>query len=350
MSWEERPLEKHVEWLLREKLQADGEKLWGRYQSTRDEFVSEVLPWIAKHGGGLTDHGIRHIADVIDNASLLLGFQNHFGDDYKSLPNNGFSPHEMLVLLAGLLLHDVGNIYGRDRHNQKIDEVWSKLNSWGLWPTNERRLVIDVGRAHSGKSRDGSKDTLKDLSITQRYFEKHSVRLAPIAAVIRFADELAEGQQRTSHFLKESNLIEKESRIFHHYAEVTRVAIDRARGRVALTYNIDVVHPDCPSDIVEQEKYLCELLKMVYERAAKMNHERQFARHYADVLVPFRETSISLTFLNHGQLIDLPLAPITLNDINISNEAVGIIEQVDPNYSISPLIKKVIGGMSDKTV
>jgi hypothetical protein len=344
MSWEERPLEKHVQWLLSEKLKAEGDRLWGLYKSTRDELVTEVLPWIAKYGEGLTDHGVTHIKDVIDNASLLLGFKNHFGDDSKNQPNHGFSPHEMLVLLAGLLLHDVGNIYGRDRHNQKIGEVWSKLNSWKLWPDNEKRLIIDVGRVHSGKGADGSKDTLKGLAVTPRYFEKNNVNLAPIAAVIRFADELAEGPQRTSHFLIESKLIEENSVIFHHYAQVTRVAPDRAGGRVALTYHINVDHVDYPTDKVELEKHLCALLKMVYARAAKMNHERQFARHYADVLSPFRETSISLTFLREGLPIDLPLEPITLNDINILNEATGLIEQFDPNYVISPLVEKVMEG------
>lgn len=343
MSWEERPLEKHVQWLLTEKLKTEGDRLWGLYKSTRDELVTEVLPWIAKYGEGLTDHGVNHIADVIDNASLLLGFQNHFGDDCKSQPNHGFSPQEMLVLLTGLLLHDVGNIYGRDRHNQKIGEVWSKLASWKLWPDNEKRLIIDVGRAHSGKGPEGSKDTIKSLAITPRYFGKVSVNLAPIAAVIRFADELAEGEQRTSNFLIEKKLIEEKSILFHHYAQITRVAPDRVGGRVALTYHINVDHVDYPVDKTELEKHLCDLLKMIYARAAKMNHERQFARHYAEVLSPFRETSISLTFLRQGLPIDLPLAPITLNDINVSNETTGLIESFDSRYVISPLVEQILG-------
>lgn len=343
MSWEERPLEKHVQWLLGEKLKADGDRLWGLYKNTRDELVPEILEWIAKYGEGLTDHGVTHIADVIDNASLLLGFPNHFGDDdYSIQANHGFSPHEMLVLLAGLLLHDVGNIYGRDRHNQKIGEVWSKLISWKLWPDNEKRLIIDVGRAHSSKGTDGSPDTIKALAVNSRYFEKCTVQLAPIAAVVRFADELAEGPQRTSRFLIENNLIEKDSELFHHYAQITRVSIDRAGGRVALTYHINVDNTAYPGTPAELEKHLCTLLKMVYTRAAKMNQERQFARHYADVLAPFRETSISLTFLKHGLPFDLPLNPIALNDISLPGESAGLIEKLDANYTIEQLVKQVM--------
>ena len=342
MGWEERPLEKHVQWLLNEKLKAEGAKLWTQYENTRNELVTEILPWIAKFGEGLTDHGVEHIADVIDNASYLLGFSNHHDEDWRKQVNHGFSPYEMLVLLTGLLLHDVGNIYGRERHNLKIDEVWSKLVSWKLWKDNEKRVIVDVGRAHSGKGADNSSDTIKGLSVYPRNFLKCPVRLAPIAAVVRFADELAEGPQRTSHFLISNNLIEEGSKLFHQYADVTQVSIDRVGGRVALTYYINVDHQDYPSAPSELEAHLTKLLQMVYSRAAKMNQERQFARHYADVLSPFRETSISLTFLKKGLQVDLPLVPITLNDISVSADATGLIEKLNANYEIAKLVKQVI--------
>jgi hypothetical protein len=348
MNWEERPLEKHIQWLLSEKLQSDGRRQWTLYENTRNELVTEILPWIAKYGEGLTDHGVNHIADVIDNAALLLGFKNHYDDDFKIQPPHGFSPQEMLILLAGLLLHDVGNIYGRKRHNQKINDVLAKLNSWKLWPDNEKLLITTVGRAHSGKGSDGSEDTIKELSIVNNYFMKTPVRLAPIAAVIRFADELAEGEQRTSHFLIENKLIEVESVLYHQYAQITRVSIDRLGGRVALTYHLNIDNTSYPTDKSELEEHLCKLLKMVYARAAKMNHERQFARHYADVLVPFRETSISLTFLNNGLPIDLPLDPIILNDINVLNDSDGLIERINDRYQIVPLVQNLVQGLSNE--
>jgi hypothetical protein len=347
MSWEELPLEKHVQWLLEEKLKSEGEKLWTLYQQTRNELVTEVLPWIAKYGEGLTDHGVEHIRNVINNASRLLGFKNHF-DGYKTIPYSDVSPHEMLILLAGLLWHDVGNIYGRERHNQKILEVWNKLPSWQSWGSHERQIVIEVGRAHSGKDKDGSKDTLKALSVAQRYFYQQPVKIAPIAAIVRFADELAEGPQRTSNFLIENGLIEKNSEIFHQYAQITQVSIDRDSGRVALTYHINIDNSSYPKDKDELRQYLQTLLKMVYARAIKMNQERQLTRHYANVLAPFRETSISVTFLENDNPIELPLDPIILNDINIFGETTVQIEQLNSNYKIDELVERVIGDFSAK--
>jgi hypothetical protein len=342
MNWEERPLEQHVKWLLSDKLGQEGDKLWNDYVTTRNEIVTKILPWIAKEGQGLTDHGVVHIRDVIDNAALLLGFKNHFGDDNYRSDCHTFSPHEMLILLMGLLLHDIGNIYGRDRHNEKINKVWSELTCWNLWGNTERQVIFSVGRAHCGKDDNGSNDTLKALSVSNNYFFKEAVRLAPIAAIVRFADELAEGPQRTSNFLISSKLIDDTSEIYHQYAQITRVSIDSASGRVALSYSIDSENKDYPKNKAKLKKYLSQLLKIVYARAEKMNHERLFARHYCKELALFRDTSISITFFKNDLPTDLSLDPIVLNDINILGNISGKIEQINPSYNIDQLIKKLL--------
>lgn len=347
MAWQDRVLEKHVKHLLERKLTDEGTKLWARYISTRDEFVDEVLPWIASEAPGLTDHSQRHIEDVIDNGAILLGLPLEHGDGLSTDCSYGFSPHEMFIFLSGLLLHDVGNIYGRDKHYQKIGEVWSKMTSWQLWPERERQLVISVGRAHAGKKSDGSpKDTIKDLDVHPQYFNKLPVHLAPIAAVIRFADELAEGPQRTSKFLIENRLIAEDSELNHQYAQIAHPAIDRAKGRIALSFTISLDNPSYPTNPDELELHLCKLLKMAYSRAAKMNYERQYARHYAPVLTPFRETSISLSIYNHGNSLGPALAPVLLTDFCNSNESAKLIENINAAYTIETLAKGVVGEMN----
>ncbi|MFZ3084283.1 HD domain-containing protein [Rhodoferax ferrireducens] len=343
MSWEERPLEKHVEWLIKNKLGERGKRLWTNYEATRTEVVDHVLPWIKNQAPDLTDHGIDHIQDVIDRASELMGFINQYCIEAERPIMHDFTPDEMYVLLCGLLFHDVGNIFGRNKHNLKIADVWSKLPTWGSWTDNDRNIIIEVGRAHSGLTLTGATDTLKPLSVSSRYFCKQPVRLGPIAAVIRFADELAEGPQRTSRLLIDCKLIDEGSELYHHYAQITQVAIDRKRGLVALTFHINVDNSAYPVDEVKRRSHLSALLKMVYSRAAKMNNERQFARHYADVLMPFRETSISLTFQKTGQPLGIGLEPITLNDFSSPGDLDGLIEKVDQRYLVGPLVDSALG-------
>jgi hypothetical protein len=265
MSWEERPLEKHIHEMLTCALSTDGEKLWADYVTTRNDIVDTILPHIAKIEPNLTDHSANHIVDVIDNAAILLGLKNELNEKHES-NIHPYVTYEMLALLLSLVMHDVGNILKRNDHNSKITDVWSKLTSWNLWAPNERNVVIDICRAHSGRSRDGSSDTIKDLSVSRRYFFKSPIRIAELAAIVRFSDELAEGEHRTSCFLIDAGLIDESSRLFHEYARCTRVAIDREMGRIALTYNIDI------GDTKPNKANLRKLLKIIYERALKLRN------------------------------------------------------------------------------
>lgn len=184
MTWgKNQPLESHVEWLLTHKLDTQGKELWAAYITTRTEICSQILPLIASQEPDLSDHGIKHIKDVIDNASLLLGFKNEYGADCECDKKHDLSAEEMLILLLGILVHDIGNIYGRKAHNQAIADVWGKLNSWNSWTASERRLIITVGRAHTGKKIEASfDDTLATVDIA--HFRKKTINCTNIAAII----------------------------------------------------------------------------------------------------------------------------------------------------------------------
>lgn len=339
--WQQRPLETFVEKQLRGLL-SDGNDLWSKYTQTRQEIIGQVLPWIATQEPNLSDHGVNHIADVIDNAALLLGFSNQHGTEATWTAPVNLNPQELLILLTGLLLHDIGNIFGREKHNQRIPDVWrTNAAAWNTWHLNERKLITDVGRAHSGQSESGSKDTLDPLATSPRYFKKVPVRAAEIAAIIRFADELAEGPQRTSQFLLSQNLISPESKLYHQYAEITHVAIDKNRGCVALTYGIDIDNLSYPQEVGEKRIFISNLLKLTYGRAAKMNYERQFARHYSVALAPFREISVSLTIERSGLPLDLSLRPIILSDMSMLLNTNLSIENLHQEYSIDQILTKV---------
>jgi len=340
--WADLPFEKYVEAQLKNALGSEGSNLWAQYINTRKEIVNEVLPWIASKEPELTDHGVRHIADVIDNAAHLLGLPTEHGRNLTEPVAIDLSPHELFVLLTGLLVHDVGNIFGRDRHNQRIPDVWKSLSSaWDSWGVHERNLVIEVGRAHSGKNETGGKDTLEPLATANRYFQKKPIKAGEIAAIIRFADELAEGPQRTSKFLLENGLISAQSNIYHHYASITQVSIDRLRGRVALTYFIEIDNRAYPKDPKDLKLFLAQLLKMTYVRAAKMNYERQFARHYAPSLSPYREVSISLAMMRDGGPINLALQPIVLTDMTSLHNSQLSLEEIYKDYAVDKVLEQL---------
>ena len=170
---------------------------------------------------------------------------------------------------------------------------------------------------------------------------KQNVRLSlNYYTLIRLADELAEGPQRTSSFLVESGLIAPESMIYHQYALVTVPAgIDRVRGLIALNFEINLNQFD---DIT-----LRSLLNTIYSRALKLNFERRYTRHYSPVLLPFRETSLRINFLRNSNEINADLPPLSLKDFNSNgfhetqNDHLSIFKNLNQAYDIDSLMDRL---------
>jgi hypothetical protein len=299
MSWVETQFEKAMKAYFESELgEVKAEELYGDYTSLRNALVRDnFFKEIKAVEPYLTDHSERHIQDVLERAYKLIG-------DFKE---QKLSAKDIYSLALMILLHDVGNIFGRDGHDSigKIAEVY---NNYRQNPSNhreERKLVTFGASAHSGKSKKGCKDTLK-------YVEKGSiggdeVNLPELAAILRFADELAEGKHRTCSFLIEHELIEKDSNIYHKYASITDIWIDRKLERIAITYYIDI-------DDSFNETELRELLAFTYYRAVKLDLERRYTKFYSDILKKIKRVTVQYNFTVNGIPMELDLAQIVFED------------------------------------
>lgn len=322
--WESSKIEDELKRQLDSK-GSEGASLWGRYISARDILVKEILPWIKTNEPNLTDHGPDHIKNVLDNAFYLLG-----GD-------HDLNTEELYILCQSILFHDVGNIFGRSRHNQKIHTVYGAIFN-GLWSTRqEMALVVSIGRSHSGKSSDGSSDTLKDVK--DGFILGQKIRVQSLASLLRFADELAEGPQRTSSYMLAIGGFSDESKIYHEYARVTSVNIDLGGGRIALTYHIELDRVDFCS--VESVEYFCKFLKYVYSRIHKLDSERRYCKHYSKQLEPFKKTSVLLSFWKGPEMLESIAPPIELDDLFIPGKDSKDIEQAHPEYGVDLLVPKL---------
>ena len=189
-----------------------------------------------------------------ENAILLLS-----DDGIKKL-----SGIEMYCLGMFILFHDTGNVYGRKNHHKKVGRVFDCIRDKDISLRHEKTLVVRATSAHTGKAQDGSCDTLKEVAELD-HLANRPVRLRELAAILRFADELAEGPQRTSEFMQVEDLYESESKKFHDYASRTTILIDRQNSRIFITYTIDI-------DINKPDE-LSDFLSFVFERIQKLNQE-----------------------------------------------------------------------------
>lgn len=313
---------------LREKILEDFEEDKGRelvsaYEQARSKLQQEVYPEIRGSEPDLTDHGITHVLNVQQNAIDLLP------DDGKKK----LSGIEMYCLGMFILFHDTGIIYGRKNHHKKVAQVFDRIRSTNKSLRHEKTLVVRATGAHTGKAQDGSCDTLKEVAEVD-HLAGRRVRLRELAAILRFADELAEGPQRTSEFMQAEGLYESESQEFHDYASSTNILIDRQNSRILITYNIDID--------VNRPDELRDFLRCIFLRIQKLNQERQYTRYYSELLEPFKLIEVTFDFHCGSDVLETELSPLQLTDIVVPGDQAKEISAINPAYSIDKLVNDLL--------
>lgn len=315
--------------LLEENSLQEGEEKFAEYIVARKNIIIEILDQIKAVQPNLTDHSSKHVADVLDNAEQLLG--EHISD---------FSGTELYCLILAILFHDVGNIFEREEHQRNVAEVYDFIRSQNNRNKQEKYIVLKVAEAHCGQTTDGSIDTLKSVEETAPLW-RTPVRLRYIAAILRFADELAEGPHRTSNFMQKHQKYSENSEIYHEYANITNIFIDRGNNRIAITYDIEIETDDNGSISHEKEQKLHDLLDFSYQRIKKINQERQYSKHYCEYLSHFKETTVAFRFWINGEKKELGLNKVSLTDLVLPGAYQKEFWEYNEEYVLDNVMSKI---------
>jgi len=323
--WDDTQFEKSMKNSLK-KLGQDGDVLAGKYSWSKKKLVEEVYEEIKRSEPNLSDHGPRHIKNVLENIGQLLG------EEVKH-----YKAQELYCLGMIALFHDVGNIYGRKRHNEKIREIYARV--CGHDDNHEMKMIVQAAKAHTGEASTGTKDTLSELD-NNFYFLARSIRLRELAAILRIADELAEGPQRTSRFVLETMGYPETSRIYHLYASQVQVNIDREEERFALTYNIKVSKDhQVEAPQIEEVK---ALLEFSYKRLIKLDQERKYTKFYCDRLSPFKTTSGKFVFWFGIEDFDCDLPTIVIDDKIIPGDSAKTVVDIEPAFAPEQISSRLV--------
>ena len=245
----------------------------------------------AKGDGWLTDHGMRHITTVIRRASTLVA-------DGESV---FLTPYEAFILLAAIHFHDVGNVFGRDKHEKKIAMLMQELDENLIGSDGmEKRMIRDIAMAHGGYGdTDGhDKDTIGQLS-WENLSGGSEPRVQLLAAVLRFADELADDYTRTSRFLIDSKLV-CESEVYHLYADRLRKVTIRTEDRkVSLQFELDVTHVTTKYWKGSRKVYLYD---EIVERSLKMHREHVYCLRFMQPYVQIETIDVSITITTENYM------------------------------------------------
>jgi hypothetical protein len=307
--------------------QSKAQEIFSDYVKARKCVYEQIAEEIKAREPNLSVHGPRHIDNVLENIDDLLGDTKISGAD-------------LYILCISAVFHDVGNLYGRKEHNKKIDEIYSHCKGNAIDRQEQKAIGFIVG-AHTGQAKDGSTDTLKVLDENFSLF-KNKISLRKNAAVLRLADELAEGPQRTSLFMQTHGGYGTDSLIYHHYANVVQIHIDRNLGRISALYNINLVFNDNVK--IDTGEDFIEFRDFIFKRFNKLDQERKYCKHYCDWLDPFKKSVATLDFFDGNHQINLDLPPIDLTDLVLPECANNDILKCYPQYETETILKNLKEG------
>jgi hypothetical protein len=281
-----------------------------RYRQLDAYLNDEIHPAInqaatAKSHLWLTDHGPDHVSTVIRRASDLV-----FRDEHCAL-----SPYEAYLLLLAIHFHDTGNVFGREGHETRITDIMLALDQSLLGDdAGEQRLVRDVAMAHGGYAGEHSldKDTIGRLPY-QRLGRNGSPRPHLLAAILRFADELAEDHTRTSRFLVANRLIEPAAEAYHLYADrLRRVNVCASEQVIDLNFEIDET---LATRKVSKDTNKIFLFDEIQNRLIKMHKEHVYCAKFMEPLIHFSHIAVDLKVCAHNYMdvlwhVDVQIAPV----------------------------------------
>lgn len=232
-----------------------------------------------KGDGLLTDHGIKHVRSVIAHAKDIL-------TDPMQLTG-----YEIYLLLLSIHFHDVGNIQGRENHEEKIAETIEKMGDILPLDTAEKGFVTAIATAHGGYA-DGDKDTIQAISVDTLY-DGVQIRCKLLAAILRFADEISDDLRRAQFGDIE---IPRKNQAYHAYS--------KALDPISIIGETIKLHFRIPYDMTQNkigkdgdELYLYDEILI---RIAKCMRELEYCKKYSCGLIQLTTMDVTIDFLKKG--------------------------------------------------
>lgn len=268
---------------------SDGDLYRTNLTTVRQHLDRTVYPEVEqgalmRDGTLLTRHGKEHVDTVVHRASQLVM-------DDSSPSRTCLSPYEVYLLLMAIYFHDVGNVYGRNQHETKIVPIIDKLKPLLSDKAVERKWVIRIAEAHGGTLNGMPKDTLASLPPSD-LVQGESVRLQALAAVLRFADELADDSSRSAGILKDTGNLPTSSEVYHYYARALHSVDVRASEYIVdLRYQFNAMDAKRKFGKGSESVYL---LDEIYTRTLKMHSEREYCMRFTHGIVRIDTISVRI--------------------------------------------------------
>lgn len=238
----------------------------------------------SEHVVFLNDHGPEHISKVIERAYALIVDANE-----------ELTEMEVFVLLCAIQIHDIGNVLGRAGHEKKLMEIFETNSASLILDTAEKRIIKTIAMVHGGRAADGSKDTISSLRVKEPILG-YNIRTRYLAAILRFADELADDSTRANRVACDLNIVGTDSQIYHDYSRALHsVNVEKDEEthghKIMLCYELLATDMEKTYSMGGAPKYL---LDEIYDRTLKMEQERRYCMKFMYQYIYFGKIEVTI--------------------------------------------------------
>lgn len=239
----------------------------------------------------LNKHDQEHVATVVEKASELL-----------TESKCAITPYECYLLLMAIQFHDTGNVFGRENHEKKCWDIMREIGDQIGQDQAEKRAIIKIAAVHGGNV-NGDKDTISNgLEKKTDLMDQKDVRMTFLAAILRFADELADDRTRANQYLLKEDRLPRESKIHHLYSSCLHTVIIKH-------YEVNLVFEFEKEEA--REKYQKKgdeifLLDEIYARTLKMHRERIYCMRFLRPYVEIERINVKISIFDDENVFDEP--------------------------------------------
>lgn len=270
----------------------------------------------------LNIHGPLHTQKVQEKALEIL---QCFTDAYPT-------PYEVFFLLSSIVVHDVGNLYGRAGHEKKILPMLEKTTQNIIADSLERRTIARIAGVHGGKI-NNSKDTISRLQY-KAPVNGFDIREQALAAVLRFADELADDSTRANYSAMEAGILGNASEVYHVYS--SKLHTVKLRKNEAVDNMWDVVLRFEIDEQTAKKQFQRKgdkvyLLDEIYDRTLKMENERRYCSRYLRPFCTIERIDVEIIIEHEDSVFDRERIQYTLEEKGYPDRPFQKIQEVDEN-------------------
>lgn len=285
-------LESHLDKLAADDGVAD--YLIENFKSVHRYLEEDYYRWVQANCSHFTDHGEHHIKTVISQASALL--EEHIED-----PDEGeLSAVDVYLLLSAIIWHDVGMVKHRAGHEEAVTEFTEEVKRMAFPNPGVQGVIERIVKAHTGGDHALQIPKRKEnITIKHRSYTVYSRALA---AILRFADELAENPGRVSSSI--FSTVPEESKIFWKYSESIK-GINPQPRRQRINVDVELGIDDAVSQFICPDKYEdravdgeISLIEYIVCRLEKMNSEKTYCAPEFKRFVDISEIDARITILD----------------------------------------------------